>query len=225
MKQVIDHSWALSVEEARIMQCQLATQVVREDRGGEIHVVTGVDVAYTDTHVFAAAVSLCMDSLEVIETATSVQQPQFPYIPGLFAFRELPAVIAALQQLQHDPDLIICDGHGIAHPQRCGLASHLGLLIEVPTIGCAKTNFIGSFGIPGEHRGDYTDLCDADEVIGSVLRTQHHVKPLFVSVGHLVSLESARKWILNLAPKYRLPETTRRADTLANELRKTFLNV
>ncbi len=216
MKPVTLHPWNLSEEEAILLQRHLAKQVVQEDLHQPIRYVAGVDVAYdsNEDHHFAAVVVLDAHSLEVVETALANVKVSFPYRPGLFSFRELPPIIDALAKLQKKPDLIVCDGQGIAHPRRFGLASHLGILFDLPTIGCGKTRLIGEAAVPGEKRGDSTPLMDNGERIGSVLRTQNRVKPVYVSVGHRITLQTACHWILHLAPQYRLPETTRQADQL-----------
>jgi deoxyribonuclease V len=140
----------------------------------------------------------------------------FPYVPGLFAFRELPALLTALERLTVSPDLLICDGQGVAHPRRFGLASHLGVVTGLPSIGVAKTP-MGHYDPPGPERGDWTALRDGNDVVGRALRTQREVKPLFVSIGHRTDLDTACAQVLRLAPKYRQPETTRRADRLCRD--------
>lgn len=216
MKPVRLHPWNLSEEEAILLQRHLAKQVIQEDPSQPIQYVAGVDVAYDseEGNHFAAAVILDAHSLEIVEAALAKVKVSFPYRPGLFSFRELPPIIDALAKLQKKPDLIVCDGQGIAHPRRLGLASHLGILFDIPTIGCGKTRLIGEADIPGEKRGDRTPLMDQGEIIGSVLRTQDQIKPVYVSVGHRITLQTACHWILHLAPRYRLPETTRQADQL-----------
>lgn len=176
--------------------------------------IAGLDVAYAvDESCVAGAVTvLDAASLQVVETVTVLRPVDFPYVPGLLAFREIPALMDALGKLTHVPDLLVCDGYGRAHPRRFGLACHLGVLTDVPTFGVAKTAFIGTFDEPGPARGDRSDLVDGGEVIGRVLRTQPKIKPVFVSVGHRISLDVATDLALRLAPKYRLPETTRRSD-------------
>ena len=176
--------------------------------------IAGLDVAYAvDESCVAGAVTvLDAETLTVVETATALRSVDFPYVPGLLAFREIPALIDALGKLTCVPDLLVCDGYGLAHPRRFGLACHLGVLTEVPTFGVAKTAFIGTFAEPGQARGDHSDLLENNEVIGRVLRTQPDVKPVFVSVGHRISLDAATDLALRLAPKYRLPETTRESD-------------
>ncbi|MGB3623980.1 MAG: deoxyribonuclease V [Ketobacter sp.] len=214
MQPVITHPWDISETEALRLQQSLAAKVIKEDQFNEIKLVAGVDVAYAkeSDKLVAAVVILDAATLEVIETATATDNAQFPYIPGLFSFRELPPLIKAFDQLQHTPDLIICDGQGYAHPRRFGLACHLGVIFDVPTIGCGKTRLLGKHQEPDKERGAVAPLIDNDEVIGNVLRTQTNINPTYVSIGHRFSLATACEWILNLSPKYRLPETTRQAD-------------
>ncbi|MCX4026398.1 deoxyribonuclease V [Endozoicomonas sp. SM1973] len=221
MKPVIEpHPWDLAEAEALELQGQLAAKVIKEDKFSEIHYVAGVDVAYEkhSNQLIAAVVVLNASTLQIVETATASGFAQFPYIPGLFSFRELPPLIKALEKLSMEPDLIICDGQGIAHPRRFGLACHLGVLYNIPTIGCGKTRLIGEAGTIERVRGSCAELIDNEEVIGCVLRTQSDVKPIYVSIGHRVCLATACEWILKLSPKYRLPETTRQADQLVNKL-------
>lgn len=216
MKIKINHAWNLSEAEATLLQQELATKVIQEDRLNEVHRVAGVDVAYqkSSNKLVAAAVVLDADSLEVIETVTAEDYAQFPYIPGLFSFRELPPLIKAFAKLNHSPDLVVCDGQGYAHPRRFGLACHLGVIFDLPTIGCGKTRLLGEHQTPDRERGATAPLYDNGEVIGSVLRTQSGINPIYVSIGHRIALTTACSWILKLSPKYRLPETTRSADQL-----------
>ena len=196
--------------------------------------IAGLDVAYAvdESRVAGAVTVLDAATLEVVETATALRSVDFPYVPGLLAFREIPALLDALAGLTHVPDILVCDGYGLAHPRRFGLACHLGVLTDVPTFGVAKTAFIGTFQEPGKARGDQADLVDGGvgdgdaagpgsrsgttdcdrEVIGRVLRTQTDTKPVFVSVGHRIGLAEATELTLRLAPRFRLPETTRQAD-------------
>jgi len=174
--------------------------------------VAGLDIAYDGDDFAAAVVVLDGTSLAEVDRAVVRGRTSFPYVPGLFAFREIPGLLDALGKLQVTPDLLVCDGQGLAHPRRFGLACHLGVLTGIPSIGVGKTAFVGTFDEPGPERGDSADLVLDDEVVGSVLRTQYKVKPVFVSVGHLISLDTATTLVLRLAPKYRLPETTRAAD-------------
>jgi deoxyribonuclease V len=176
--------------------------------------IAGLDVAYAvdDSRVAGAVTVLDADTLDVIETATVLRPVEFPYIPGLLAFREIPALLDCLAKLTHVPDVLVCDGYGRAHPRRFGLACHLGVLTDLPTFGVAKTAFIGTFAAPESPRGSHSDLVDDDALIGRVLRTQPATNPVFVSTGHRISLDAATELTLRLTPKYRLPETTRQAD-------------
>ncbi|NUK54227.1 endonuclease V [Streptomyces lunaelactis] len=211
--------WPADEPAALAVQDELRTRVVLDEPGPPpaTGLVTGVDVAYDDERdvVAAAAVVLDAATLTVVEEATAVGRVAFPYIPGLLAFREIPTVLAALESLTADPGLVVCDGYGRAPPRRFGLAAHLGVLTGLPVIGVAKNPFVFSYGELGPHRGDFAPLlADDGEEVGRALRTQDGVKPLFVSVGHRVSLEGACAHTLHLASRYRLPETTRRADRL-----------
>ncbi|MFE2032188.1 endonuclease V [Streptomyces scopuliridis] len=205
--------------EARAIQDELRGLVVRDEPGPPpgAGLVTGVDVAYDDARdvVVAAAVVLDAATLTVVEEATAVGTVAFPYVPGLLAFREIPTVLAALEALTSDPGLVVCDGYGLAHPRRFGLAAHLGVLTGLPVIGVAKNPFTFSYEQPGGRRGDSSPLlADDGEEVGRALRTQEGVKPVFVSVGHRVGLANACAHTLWLARDYRLPESTRRADAL-----------
>ena len=166
----------------------------------------------------AAVTVLDAQTLELLQVESYVGQATFPYIPGLFSFRELPAVLEVLKKLTTLLDLLVCDGQGLAHPRRFGLACHVGVATGIPTIGCAKTRLLGDFEPLGPDRGDYQNLLDNGEVVGRAVRTQTGKNPVFASVGHKVSLETATEWVLRLAPTYRLPETTRAADHAVNAL-------
>ncbi len=210
--------WPTTEAEALAVQASLRERLVLDEDGpavGSGH-VTGVDVAYDDERdvVVAAAVVLDAGTLSVVEEATAVGRISFPYVPGLLAFREIPTVIAALEALKSDPGLVVCDGYGLAHPRRFGLASHLGVLTGLPTIGVAKNPFTFTYEEPDSVRGSPAALVDGTEEVGRAVRTQDGVKPVFVSVGHRVSLGNACAQTLHLAPDYRIPETTRRADSL-----------
>jgi deoxyribonuclease V len=220
MRQAYSHPWPADERGAVLLQTQLAKLVVREDRLGPIRTVAGVDVAY-DKHsakLVAAVVVLDIETLQVVAQASAQDVEKFPYVPGLFSFRELPPIALALAQLDAAPDLIVCDGQGIAHPRRFGLACHLGILFDVPTIGCGKTRLLGEEDALERKRGNTAALRDGGEIIGSVVCTQDGIKPLYVSVGHRISLATASAMIVRLAPDYRLPETTRQADQLVKKI-------
>lgn len=216
IKPVFNHSWDLSAPQAIRLQKRLACKVVKEDYLPDAQRVAGVDVAYNERtgRQIAAAVVLDANSLKTLEWATAEEGLRAAYVPGLFSFRELPTIIQALMRLGTAPDLIVCDGQGIAHPRRFGLASHLGVLLQIPTIGCGKNRLVGEAPQPGPARGDHARLREGGEVIGSVLRTRERVKPVYISIGHLICLETAMQWILRLCPRYRLPEPLRQADQI-----------
>ncbi|WP_329302817.1 endonuclease V [Streptomyces sp. NBC_00659] len=214
----IPAGWPVTEEQARAVQDELRERVVLDEPGPPPGTgrVTGVDVAYDDERdvVVAAAVVLDAATLDVVAEATAVGRVSFPYVPGLLAFREIPTVLAALEALPCPPGLVVCDGYGRAHPRRFGLASHLGVLTGLPTIGVAKNPFTFSYEEPGARRGSASPLLAGTEEVGRAVRTQDGIKPVFVSVGHRVDLGNACAHTLALTPKYRLPESTRRADSL-----------
>ncbi|MFJ9592221.1 endonuclease V [Streptomyces virginiae] len=205
--------------EARAIQDELRHRVVLTESGPPPGhgLVTGVDVAYDDTRDLVAAAAVVLDAatLEVVQEATAVGHVSFPYVPGLLAFRELPTVLAALDALTVEPGLVVCDGYGLAHPRGFGLACHLGVVTGLPSIGVAKNPFTFTHEEPGTRRGDTAPLLAADGVeVGRALRTQDRTKPVYVSVGHRVSLDNACAHALALSPRFRIPETTRHADSL-----------
>lgn len=210
--------WPRTVAEAEAVQEELRARLVLGEPGPrELRTAAGLDVAYEEggDRLAAAVVVLEVTTLAPVEEAAATGTAAFPYVPGLFAFRELPALVAALERLTTTPDLLVCDGHGLAHPRRFGLACHLGVLTGVPTIGVGKTPLVGTWDEPAPERGAWSDLEDRHEVVGRVLRTRTGVKPVFVSVGSGIDLDTATRHVLALTPAYRLPETTRAADTLA----------
>ncbi|WP_410641348.1 endonuclease V [Amycolatopsis sp. lyj-346] len=209
--------WPTTVEAALAEQDRLRGRVRLADDCPELPpTVTGLDVAYDDAGGIAAAVvTLETAGLTVVEERTHRAKAVFPYEPGLFAFRELPPLLAALDLLDRVPDVLVCDGHGLAHPRRFGLACHLGVLTGLPAFGVGKTRFVGTHAAPAFTRGSAEPLIDAGEEVGAVLRTQDGVKPVYVSAGHRIDLAHACRLTLALTPRYRLPETTRHADRLS----------
>ncbi|MFE7615290.1 endonuclease V [Streptomyces sp. NPDC057496] len=207
--------------EARAVQETLRARMVLDEPGPPPGTgrVTGVDVAYDDERDVVAAAAVVLDGAtsEVLAETTAAGRITFPYVPGLLAFREIPTVLAALESLPVDPGLVICDGYGLAHPRRFGLASHLGVLTGLPTIGVAKNPFTFSYEQPGPRRGDWSPLLDGEEEVGRALRTQDGIKPVFVSVGHRTGIDNACAHTLRLARDFRQPETTRRADALCRK--------
>jgi deoxyribonuclease V len=210
------HSWDLTPRQAADLQRQLATRVEKQDRLGDIHSVAGIDVGIEGHTARAAVVVLRLPDLALVEAARAERPLSFPYVPGLLSFRETPVVLDAVTHLQNRPDLLIVDGHGYAHPRRMGIACHIGILLDVPTIGCAKSRLIGTYEEPGQQRGACTWLYDAGEIIGAVLRTRSGVKPVYISVGHRISVGTAIAWALRCTTKYRLPEPIRWAHRTAS---------
>lgn len=211
------HSWQVSTTEALDIQRRLAGQVSRNSEGVTPHFIAGVDISAGKAQEMArgAVVVLSYPELRLVETKTVQREPDFLYIPGLLSFRESPLILAACEQLTITPDLILVDGQGIAHPRRMGLASHLGLFLNTPTIGCAKSLLCGSHEIPGEEPGSYAEIVDRGETIGVALRTKTGVKPIYVSIGHKIDLQTAIHWVLECCRGYRLPEPTRLAHLAA----------
>jgi len=211
----ISHRWDLSPEEAAALQRDLATKAERQNRLGPVKLVAGIDVSVRDDAGRAAIVVLDFERLSPVEYAVATRPITFPYIPGLLSFREGPAALEALAQLKTTPDLLMVDGHGLAHPRRFGIASHLGLLADLPSIGCAKSRLVGRHDEPGQEVGNYAPLVDRGEVIGAVLRTRPGVSPVFVSIGHRIDLATSIQTVLACCRGYRLPETTRWAHRVA----------
>lgn len=212
------HPWQVSPAYARAIQQELAAEVIAQDDFGEIRRIAGADIGFEDHNRITRAAISVLDyvSLEPVEEVVVRLPTRFPYVPGLLSFREVPALLDALQSVKQLPDMILCDGQGLAHPRRFGLASHLGVVTDIPTIGVAKSRLIGRYQEPGSSRGDWSALLDDGETIGYVLRTRSNTQPLFISIGHRVSLASARRIVLHCCPRFRLPETTRRAHHLAS---------
>ncbi len=209
--------WPRTLEEARLVQERLRGRIVTEDRFGALRRVAGVDVHYSKNEAvaFAAAVVFSLPELEPIEETIARSQVPFPYVSGYLSFREVPAALKALKRLENTPDLILCDGQGTAHPRRFGLACHLGLISEMTAVGVAKSRLVGEFDEPGPDKGAWTPLSRKGEVIGAVVRTRSRVRPVFVSPGHRIGLESAIRLVLACTTRYRLPEPLRLAHRLA----------
>ncbi|MCC6491536.1 MAG: deoxyribonuclease V [Pirellulales bacterium] len=211
------HRWDVTPREARQIQEQIRSRV--SQRNGpklkRLRYVAGVDCAMRNERAVAAVPVLEFDSMETVDLAVVELPIAFPYVPGLLTFRECPAILAAMAMLKVRPDLVMVDGQGFAHPRRIGIASHLGVLLDTPTIGCAKSRLIGAHDEPYHEAGYYADLWDKDELIGGVLRTRTHVRPLYISIGHKVDLPTALNLTLECCRGFRLPEPTRRAHQAA----------
>ena len=219
MKIYQQHTWPGTVSEAKIIQESLRHQVIPSDQLLQpVKYVAGVDMGFNSNGTIsrAAVAVLSFPDLQVVETALAYRPTSFPYIPGFLSFREIPAVLDALEKIQITPDIILCDGQGIAHPRRLGIASHLGVILDIPTIGVAKSLLIGKYEELPDTKGSWQPLIDKGEIVGAVLRTRPRVKPVYVSIGHRISLNTAINYVLSCTPKYRLPETTRIADKLAS---------
>lgn len=218
MKLAICHRWDLSVEEARALQPQLAEKVVARTAldPSVVQTVAGVDVSFREDIARAAIVVLSYPGLELLDYVLGEATITFPYVPGLLTFREGPSVLDALEKLAVWPDLFMFDGHGVAHPRRIGLAAHMGVILDQPSIGCAKSRLTGTHDEPGNAPGDWVPLYDGDEIIGAVVRSRAKVKSLYVSVGHRVDLPTAIHFVLQCTRGYRLPETTRYAHKAAS---------
>ncbi|MGW4960063.1 endonuclease V [Nonomuraea sp. NPDC004186] len=209
------HPWPTTTAEAEAVQDRLRGRV--ELTGpADFSLVAGLDVHYHgDDDLTAAVVVLDAGTMATVEEVTVRGRVAFPYVPGLFAFRELPALVEALERLTVTPDLLICDGYGLAHPRGFGLACHLGVLTGLPALGVGKTPFVGTHEPPGQERGDWAPIVHEGAVVGRALRTQREIKPVYVSQGHRISLDTVTDQVLRLAPRYRLPDPIRRADHLA----------
>jgi deoxyribonuclease V len=217
------HDWNLDPRQAVELQKQLAFKVIKEDRfDAPVKTVAGIDLGYDAKNDTSRAVTVVLSfpELELLESAEALLPIQFSYVPGLLSFRETPVAIKALEKLTVTPDLILCDGQGTAHPRRFGIACHIGLITNVPTLGVAKSLLVGKFENLGETRGSTASLIYKNEQVGTALRTKDRVQPVYVSVGHRISLVTATEYVLRCAPKYRLPETTRLADKMASYRKK-----
>ncbi len=214
------HRWKLSPAAAVAVQKRLSDRV-RLEPAPEPERVAGIDCAFLDESIIAVAVVWDLVTRAVLETRAARAPLTFPYVPGLLSFREVPVMLAALRRLVTPVQGVLCDGHGIAHPRRLGLASHLGLILDLPTIGCAKSRLCGTHREPGKSRGSMAPLMDGSERIGSVLRTRDGVRPVFVSPGHLCDHESSVAWVLACGAGFRVPEPTRLADQLVARYKRT----
>jgi deoxyribonuclease V len=215
------HPWDVPYTEAVRIQESLRDQVVVKGFEGQIHHIVGLDASYAkgSRMVWAGAVVLDFPSLVKKEEQWTQKEVSFPYIPGLLSFREIPVLIEVIRRITLEPDLIFCDGQGIAHPRGIGLAAHLGVLLRRPTIGCAKSKLVGEFDQVGEEKGDYTYLRYRKRIVGAVVRTRSHVRPIFVSPGYHTTIDDCIRLTLATCTRYRIPEPTRQANILVNSLR------
>ncbi|MBI4547596.1 MAG: deoxyribonuclease V [Ignavibacteriae bacterium] len=216
------HSWNVTPAQAIAIQKELCSKIIVEKLSKPIHTIAGCDISFDKGSdvVYAGVVVLQLPELVEIAHSTAVTRVKFPYIPGLLSFRESPAVLEAWEGLTVAPDALMIDGQGLAHPRRFGIACHLGLLLDLPTIGCAKSLLIGKYEEPPQEAGSYSPLIDKDETIGVALRTEDNVSPVFVSVGHRIALDDAIRVVMQCTKGYRIPEPTRQAHLLVNALRR-----
>jgi deoxyribonuclease V len=216
------HSLDLSPAEARRLQGELASRVVEGPPLdlSRVRYVAGADVSTQGDLGYATVVVLSFPDLSVVEVRGYESRLTFPYVPGLLAFREIPSVVGALREVESEVDAVIFDAHGLAHPRGMGLASHLGIFVDVPSVGCAKSRLVGEHEEPGPEKGDTADLVYRKKVVGKVVRTRPRVSPVYVSVGNRIDLVSSVDLVLQCCTRYRLPETTRQAHNAANRLRR-----
>lgn len=216
------HNWNLTPTEAVALQKQLRDQVVLQPLPDQLELVAGADISYNKFSdvIYAGIVVLRLPALEVVATAGIVTTTKFPYVSGLLSFRETPPLLEAWEKLTVRPDVLMLDGQGIAHPRRFGIGSHVGLLLQLPTVGCAKTLLIGKYEAPLEAAGNWSPLQHKDEVIGAVLRTKYRVNPIFISPGYLADIPSSIDLALRCVNGYRIPEPTRLAHLFVNALRR-----
>ena len=222
LKASLRHSWRLSPDRAVLLQRRLATRISLKPFRGTIRCLAGTDVSYDSRsdRFYAAVILLAWPGLTVIEMARARGRSGFPYIPGLLSFREIPPLLRAFRRLRRRPDLIFCDGQGLAHPRRFGLACHLGLLLGIPTLGCAKTLLVGEHPPVSTERGSRSPLLHEGRRVGTALRTRTGTKPIFVSPGHRISMAQATAWSLRCATRFRIPEPTRLADREVARMRR-----
>ncbi len=215
------HSWNIDIVEARAIQLELKEKIRLQKLSGPIRLVAGADVSYSKKVelCFAAVTIFKHPEMEIFEQTDSLGPISFPYVPGYLTFREAPILLNAFEKIEHVPDLILFDGQGIAHPRQMGLAAHLGLILNLPSIGCAKSILIGQFQEPLYEKGNWTDLIYQNNKIGAVVRTREGVKPVFVSPGYKITIEEAVYWVLNTCAGYRIPEPIRRSHLAVNQLR------
>lgn len=222
MKYLNLHSWEVSPQEAIKIQKDLKSKISLKKSFSKIDKIAGADVSYYQNKMIAGVIIFEFPNLKIIERQSFVSSINFPYIPGLLTFREGPSLLAAFKKIKNEPDIILFDGQGIAHPRRMGIATHLGLFLGKPAIGCAKSRLSGKYTSVGEEKGDCTLLKDGKEILGAVLRTRKRVKPIFVSPGHKIDLSNSIEIILKCMVKYRLPLPVREAHIFVNQIRNNL---
>ena len=222
MKYLNLHSWEVSPQEAIKIQKDLKSNISLKKSFSKIDKIAGADVSYYKNKMIAGVIVFEFPNLKAIEKQSFISPVNFPYIPGLLTFREGPSILAAYEKIKNEPDIILFDGQGIAHPRRMGIATHLGLFLDKPTIGCAKSRLSGKYTTVGEKKGDYATLKEGEEVLGAALRTRKGVKPIFVSPGHKISLSNSIEIVLKCTDKYKLPIPVREAHLFVNQIRNNL---
>ncbi len=214
--------WPHDITSARRLQRELSQKVRIEPLRKGIATVAGADAAYFKDRIVATVCLFNINNLELLEEASFTEKVRFPYIPGLLSFREGPAIVKALKKLSIRPDIVLFDGHGICHPQKLGIASHMGVILNIPTIGCAKSLLTGSYSEPGSKRGNFSYVYFHNEIRGICLRTKDNTRPLFISPGHLIDFEDAMRIVLNCCKGFRIPEPLRRAHTFSRIIKNNL---
>jgi deoxyribonuclease V len=220
------HSWNVTTSEAKVIQLKLKEKIQLQKLNSPIKLVAGADVSYSKKveMSFAAITVFKFPEMEIVEQKQSVGAINFPYVPGYLTFREAPILLEAFEKLEITPDLLFFDGQGIAHPRQMGLAAHLGVILDLPSIGCAKSLLVGNFDEPEAIQGSWSELSYRDKVIGAVVRTRDCVKPLFVSPGFKITIDEAIEWVLRACTKYRIPDPIRCSHIAVNQLRVKYEN-
>lgn len=216
------HSWRVTPKEAAEIQLKLKPRVCLNNSFDKIKKIAGADVSYSGNKAIGGVVVFEFPHLKPVEKQFFISSLEFLYIPGLLTFREGPALLGALEKIRNEPDLILFDGQGTLHPKRMGIATHLGLLLNIPTIGCAKSKLIGEYSLPGEEKGSYTLIKDKEEIIGAAVRTKRRVKPVFISPGNKINLATSIEIVLECIRKYRLPEPLREAHLLVGAIKRKY---
>ena len=222
MKYLNLHSWEVNPQEAIKIQKDLKSKISLKKSFSKIDKIAGADVSYYKNKMIAGVIVFEFPNLKAIEKQSFISPVNFPYIPGLLTFREGPSILAAFKKIKNEPDIILFDGQGIAHPRRMGIATHLGLFLDKPTIGCAKSRLSGKYTSVGEEKGDYAPLKEGEEILGAVLRTRKKVKPIFVSPGYKIDLPNSIEIVLKCIVKYRLPVPVRETHIFVNQIRNNL---
>ena len=222
MKYLNLHSWEVNPKEAIKIQKDLKSNISLKKSFSKIEKIAGADVSYYQNNMIAGVIIFEFPNLKIIESQSFISPVNFPYVPGLLTFREGPSLLEAFKKVKNEPDVILFDGQGIAHPRRMGIATHLGLFLDKPTIGCAKSRLSGKYTSVGEKKGDYALLKEGEEILGAVLRTRREVKPIFISPGHKINLPNSIEIVLKCIIKYRLPLPVREAHIFVNQIRNNL---